>query len=140
LFCYSWLQEPYSRIKKELLKEVKALKLGERVLLVGNSSEPWLAAKKDEKGFMGFWDKVVHAPLPDYASRRVSGQGQGPGLQLRRRACFAAATAAPAPAGGTACGQAAALAAAARSGASPPFQGSAVLPPGPAPGTFCGAC
>lgn len=66
-------QDPYSRIKKELLKEIKVLKPGERVLVVGNSSKPWLACKKDEKPFMGLWDKIVHTPLPDYASRRVRG-------------------------------------------------------------------
>ena len=58
-------------MKKELLKEVKALVPGDRVLVLGNSSEPWLAAKKDEKAFIGFWTKMIALPLPDYASRRV---------------------------------------------------------------------
>lgn len=51
---------------------MKALKPGDRVLVIGNSSEPWLAAKKDERVFIGFWSKLIPLPLPDYASRRVS--------------------------------------------------------------------
>jgi hypothetical protein len=65
-------QEPFSRIKKELLRELKGLAPGDRVLLVGCSREPWLAAKKDDKAFMGVWSKALHMPLPDYAARRVS--------------------------------------------------------------------
>jgi hypothetical protein len=65
-------QEPFSRLKKDLVKEVKALRPGDRVIVIGNSREPWLAAKKDEKAFLGFWDKALLLPLPDYASRRVS--------------------------------------------------------------------
>lgn len=68
-------QEAFSRIKKDLIKEVKALRPGDRVLVVGNSREPWLAAKKDEKAFLGFWSKALHLPLPDYASRRVRARG-----------------------------------------------------------------
>lgn len=64
-------QEPFSRIKKELLRELKGLAPGDRVLLVGASREPWLAAKKDEKAFMGVWSKALHMPLPDYAARRL---------------------------------------------------------------------
>jgi hypothetical protein len=64
-------QEPFSRIKKDLVKEVKALRPGDRVIVIGNSREPWLAAKKDERAFLAFWDKVLPLPLPDYASRRV---------------------------------------------------------------------
>ncbi len=44
---------------------------GERVLLLGNSREPFLCTKKDEKAFMGFWTKTVFLPPPDYASRKV---------------------------------------------------------------------
>ncbi|KAG2497810.1 hypothetical protein HYH03_004081 [Edaphochlamys debaryana] len=63
--------EPFSRIKKELLKECKSLAPGERVLVLGNSREPYICAKKDEKAFMNFWAKHIFMPLPDYASRRV---------------------------------------------------------------------
>lgn len=42
------------------------------MLVVGTSAEPWLAAKKDEATFRGFWSKSLHLPLPDYAARRVS--------------------------------------------------------------------
>ncbi len=64
-------QEPFSRIKKELLKEVKSLGPGERVLVMGNSREPYLCVKKDEKAFINFWNKHIYMPLPDYASRKV---------------------------------------------------------------------
>lgn len=64
-------QEPFNRIKKELLKEVKSLGPGERVLILGNSREPFLCTKKDEKAFMGFWAKTVFLPAPDYASRKA---------------------------------------------------------------------
>eukprot|EP00878_Enallax_costatus_P017399 GHUV01018273.1.p1 GENE.GHUV01018273.1~~GHUV01018273.1.p1 ORF type:complete len:830 (+),score=314.81 GHUV01018273.1:156-2492(+) len=64
-------QEPFSRIKKDLLRELKALGPGDRVLVMGCSREPWLAAKKDEKAFMGTWGKTLYLPLPDYASRRL---------------------------------------------------------------------
>jgi hypothetical protein len=45
------------------------------VVVIGNSSEPWLAVKKDEKAFMSTWKKTLLLPLPDYASRRVRGMG-----------------------------------------------------------------
>ncbi len=78
-------QEPFSRIKKELLKEAKALGPGERVLLLGSSREPYLCAKKDEKAFLGFWAKHVFTPLPDYASRRIVWPGLFERHQVRRR-------------------------------------------------------
>ncbi|KAG1669632.1 hypothetical protein FOA52_010792 [Chlamydomonas sp. UWO 241] len=64
-------QEPYNRIKKELLKECKGMGQGERVLLIGNSREPFMCVKKDEKAFMSFWSKHIFLPSPDYASRKV---------------------------------------------------------------------
>jgi hypothetical protein len=45
------------------------------VLVVGCSSQPWLVPKKDESAFLGFWTKMLHLPLPDYAARRVSKVG-----------------------------------------------------------------
>jgi len=39
-------QEPYNRIRKELLKECKQLGAGQRVLVIGNSREPYLATRK----------------------------------------------------------------------------------------------
>lgn len=41
------------------------------MLVVGASSEPWLVPHKDEAAFVGFWSKMIHVPLPDYASRQV---------------------------------------------------------------------
>lgn len=41
------------------------------VLVIGNSSEPFLCTKKDEKAFTSFWDKKIYLPLPDYSSRSV---------------------------------------------------------------------
>jgi hypothetical protein len=44
------------------------------VLILGNSHEPWVCAKKDERAFMSFWGKMVHCPLPDFCARRVREQ------------------------------------------------------------------
>ncbi|KAK3245248.1 hypothetical protein CYMTET_45172 [Cymbomonas tetramitiformis] len=63
--------EPFSRIKKELLKEIKQLGPGDRVLIVGNTQQPYLCVKKDEKAFMDFFQKHILFPLPDYASMRL---------------------------------------------------------------------
>ena len=62
--------ELLNRIKKEFLKEVKSMSKGERVLIIGCSSEPYLCAKKDQKALMEFFQKHVHCPVPDYSSRR----------------------------------------------------------------------
>jgi hypothetical protein len=82
---YAYAQEPFNRIKKELLKECKSLGPGDRVLILGNSREPCLATKKDEKAFMGFWSKHIFLPAPDYASRRVSVGAQGHMFSWTRR-------------------------------------------------------
>lgn len=68
-------QEAFSRIKKELGKELKALAPGQRVIVIGNSREPYLPTKKDEKAFLNLWDKHIYCPLPDYASRKVVWSG-----------------------------------------------------------------
>lgn len=51
--------------------QVKALLPGEQVLVIGNSSEPQMCTKKDEKAFVSFWNKHIYIPLPDYSSRRI---------------------------------------------------------------------
>ncbi|KAA6424958.1 MAG: IQ and AAA domain-containing 1-like [Trebouxia sp. A1-2] len=61
--------EAFNRIKKEMVKEMKGLGLEEQVLLIGCSAAPQMCVKKDEKAFMGFFDKHIYLPLPDYASR-----------------------------------------------------------------------
>lgn len=63
--------EAFNRIKKEMVKEMKGLGPEEQVLLIGCSAAPHICVKKDEKAFMGFFDKHIHLPLPDYASRLV---------------------------------------------------------------------
>ena len=63
--------DPFNRIKKDLLKEMKQLQPGDGVLVVGNSSQPFLCTKKDEKAFVGFWDKHILLPIPDYDARRL---------------------------------------------------------------------
>ena len=50
---------------------MKALKPGERVLLIGATSEPQLCAKKDESALVNAFQKHVHMPMPDYASRQI---------------------------------------------------------------------
>ena len=63
--------EAFNRIKKEMVKEMKGLGEEEQVLLIGCSAAPQMCVKKDEKAFMGFFDKHIYLPLPDYASRLV---------------------------------------------------------------------
>lgn len=53
------------------MKEWKLMAPGERVLIIGSTSEPWLCAKKDEKALMAFWSKFIYTPLPDDATRRL---------------------------------------------------------------------
>jgi SpoVK/Ycf46/Vps4 family AAA+-type ATPase len=65
------LRESAGRIKKDLLKEVKALKPGDRVVVIGNAREPWTCAKKDHKAFCGFFDKIFVSPAPEYGARRA---------------------------------------------------------------------
>lgn len=64
-------KEPYNRMKKELLKECKGMGPGERVMIIGNSREPYLCAKKDEKALLSFWSKHIFLPSPDYSSRKI---------------------------------------------------------------------
>lgn len=47
------------------------LKPGDRVIVIGASSEPYLCAKKDETALVNFFQKHIHMPLPDYASRQL---------------------------------------------------------------------
>jgi SpoVK/Ycf46/Vps4 family AAA+-type ATPase len=63
--------EAFDRIKKLILKEVKKMAPGERVLLIGNSAAPQLCMKKDRKAFLNFWNKHLYVPVPDYASLRI---------------------------------------------------------------------
>jgi hypothetical protein len=53
------------------LQEMKQLKPGDRVLVMGCSSEPYLCTKKDETSLINFFQKHIHMPLPDYSSREI---------------------------------------------------------------------
>ena len=77
-------KEAFSRIKKFLLAEMKAIKPGTRVIVVGASSKPYDCVKKDEAAFMNFFDKFIHVPLPDYGALREL----WPGLVRRQGADF----------------------------------------------------
>lgn len=63
--------EPFNRIRRDLLAEIAALGPKDRVLVVGCSSEPSNCKRKDEEALIGAFDKHIHLPLPDYASRQV---------------------------------------------------------------------
>ena len=56
-----------------MVKEMKGVGPEEQVLLIGCSVAPQMCVKKDEQAFMGFFDKHIYLPLPDYASRLVCG-------------------------------------------------------------------
>mmetsp|Transcript_153261 Transcript_153261/g.267789 ORF Transcript_153261/g.267789 Transcript_153261/m.267789 type:complete len:902 (-) Transcript_153261:616-3321(-) len=55
-----------ARIKKDLLQQMKELEHSDRVLVVGNSRNPFDA---DIKELLKFFSCMVYCPLPDYASR-----------------------------------------------------------------------
>jgi SpoVK/Ycf46/Vps4 family AAA+-type ATPase len=63
--------EPFNRMKRDLLVEIAALAPTDRVLVIGTSSEPFNCKRKDEAALVSAFDKHIHVPLPDYASRQV---------------------------------------------------------------------
>ncbi|XP_041822612.1 dynein regulatory complex protein 11-like [Chelmon rostratus] len=75
------------RLKKNLLKSLKALKLEDRVLVIGTTRRPFDA---DVKPFCKVYKKIILIPKPDYSSRLVlwrellrrEGAEPGPGLDL----------------------------------------------------------
>ena len=52
-------------------------------MIVGNSREPYMCVKKDERAFMNFWHKHIFLPPPDYASRTVRVRGGARGGEGR---------------------------------------------------------
>ncbi len=74
--------ELFNRIKRDLLVEVAALAPTDRVLVIGTSSEPFNCKRKDETALVGAFEKHIHVPLPDNASRQVP---ECPGPKLRDR-------------------------------------------------------
>lgn len=56
------------RIKKDLPKQMKEVKAGKRILLVGTSSAPFEA---DIKSFCKVYDKIVMVPRPCYGDRKI---------------------------------------------------------------------
>ncbi|GBG87220.1 hypothetical protein CBR_g45279 [Chara braunii] len=61
-----------NRIRKELLKAVKNLVPGDRILIIGCTYRPMdCTTKNDSKNFVNFFNKHIFVPLPDYASLRL---------------------------------------------------------------------
>jgi SpoVK/Ycf46/Vps4 family AAA+-type ATPase len=58
---------PMRRYKKLLFTHLKQLQPGERVLLIGNSSNPGSGGKL----MTAFFNKMIFVPLPDYSSRQI---------------------------------------------------------------------
>ncbi|CAO2603641.1 IQ and AAA domain-containing protein 1-like, partial [Lemmus lemmus] len=56
------------RIKKDLMKAIKLLSPGDRVMLIGTTDRPQLA---EMKGLCRFYERILFIPRPDYASRYV---------------------------------------------------------------------
>ncbi|XP_033471742.2 dynein regulatory complex protein 11-like [Epinephelus lanceolatus] len=75
------------RLKKDLLKSLKTLKLEDRVLVIGTTRRPFDA---EIKPFCKVYKKIILIPRPDYASRlvlwrellRAEGAEPGPALDL----------------------------------------------------------
>ncbi|CAK6434212.1 unnamed protein product [Pipistrellus nathusii] len=56
------------RIKKDLTKALRLLSPGDRVMLIGTTSQPQLA---EIKGLCRTYERILFMPRPDYASRYV---------------------------------------------------------------------
>ena len=56
-----------SRMKKALLAWKKKLPQKDRILIIGCSSEPFEAVKKDMRAM---WDQAIYFPFPDFSTRR----------------------------------------------------------------------
>ncbi|XP_070281037.1 IQ and AAA domain-containing protein 1-like [Myotis yumanensis] len=56
------------RIKKDLTKALRLLNPGDRVMLIGTTSQPQLA---EMKGLRRTYERILFMPRPDYASRYV---------------------------------------------------------------------
>lgn len=54
-------------MKKALIAWKKKLPQSDRILIVGCSSEPHEAVKKDMRTM---WDQAIYFPFPDYSTRR----------------------------------------------------------------------
>jgi len=54
-----------SRIRKELTTQMKGVKPGTRILVIGNTSAPW---ECDRKGTNAFFNRFVYTVIPDYGS------------------------------------------------------------------------
>ncbi|XP_025049307.1 IQ and AAA domain-containing protein 1-like [Alligator sinensis] len=59
------------RLRKELPKALKMLRVDDRVLLLGTSDRPYMA---DAKALCKAYERVLLVPRPDYASRYVTWQ------------------------------------------------------------------
>jgi SpoVK/Ycf46/Vps4 family AAA+-type ATPase len=60
--------EPGARILKDMAKEMKDLSASDRVVLIGESKQPWLCEKGDQKKFLSFFKMMVYVPICDYGS------------------------------------------------------------------------
>ena len=60
--------EPGARILKDMAKEMKDLSPKDRVVLIGESKQPWLCEKGDQKKFLSFFKLLVYVPICDYGS------------------------------------------------------------------------
>ena len=54
-------------MKKALIAWKKKLPQSDRILIIGCSSEPHEAVKKDMRTM---WDQAIYFPFPDYSTRR----------------------------------------------------------------------
>ncbi len=57
---------PLREFKKSLIHQFRALKPGDRVLVIGNSKNP-----TSTKSIIPFFNKIVFIPLPEYGSRQL---------------------------------------------------------------------
>lgn len=63
--------EPVSRIRRQMLTEIAALKPEDGVLVLCTSQEPQACVRADEASFISFFQFLVNIPLPDDLCRRA---------------------------------------------------------------------
>jgi len=63
------LGEPANRLKKDFVKELKTLRPGDQVLVLGITAAPFDAVKKDRKALVGAFQRHLHVPLPGGGDR-----------------------------------------------------------------------
>lgn len=83
--------ESARKLRKDVAKEIKALKPGSQVVVICTRSVPFGASTSDPKGFGAFFNLRLEVPPPDYGGRRrilskaIEASALGENDRVRRR-------------------------------------------------------